>query len=356
MPAKGRQASKGLVTSHDVAKLACVSQPTVSRALRGQRGVAAETLQRVQAAAIELGYVPSQLGRGLATRSTKRIGIVAGELTNPLSPHLVEPLHDHFKRAGYRSVLFAEREDDPIALADLGDGLLDGVILTTTLIGSRLPEELAQRGLPFVFLSRTSDNIDVDAVVVDDAYGGRLVADLLVETGHTRIGAIFGPIQTSTGREREAGFRQRLAEHGVELGDEVTVRGAFSFVTGVTGMRAVLSAAEPPTAVFCANDVIALGAVDEVTRLGVRVPQDLSVVGFDNINAAGWNRFDLTTVRCDLDNLAAVAADLLLKRIADPGRVHSQVVQRPKLVLRGSHAAPAASRARRRPAVLSPSS
>lgn len=347
MPSKDRQGATGPATSRDVAKLAGVSQPTVSRALRGQRGVADETLQRVRAAAAALGYVPSQLGRGLATRSTKRIGIVAAELTNPFYPHLVGPLHDHFEQAGYRSVLFAEREDNYVALADLVDGLLDGVVLTTTLLTSQLPEELRKRGLPFVFLNRRSYEVDVDAVVVDNVYGGRLVADLLVELGHRRIGAIFGPRETSTGRERETGFRQRLEEHGIELAEEETTRGVFSFTTGATGMRAVFSAAKRPTALFCANDVIALGAIDEATRMGIRVPQELSIVGFDDINVAAWKRFDLTTVHCDLFNLATVAADLLLKRIADPGRMHSQVVQRPELVLRGSHA-PVAARQRSR--------
>lgn len=347
MPSKDRQRPAGPATSRDVAKLAGVSQPTVSRALRGQPGVADETLQRVRAAAAALGYVPSQLGRGLATRSTKRIGIVAAELTNPFYPHLVGPLHDHFEQAGYRSVLFAEREDNYVALADLVDGLLDGVVLTTTLLTSQLPEELLKRGLPFVFLNRRSYEVDVDAVVVDNVYGGRLVADLLVELGHRRIGAIFGPRETSTGREREMGFRQRLEEHGIELAEEVTTHGVFSFTAGAAGIRAVFSAAKRPTALFCANDVIALGAIDEATRMGIRVPQEVSIVGFDDINVAAWKRFDLTTVHCDLFNLATVAADLLLKRIADPGRMHSQVVQRPELALRGSHA-PVTARQRSR--------
>lgn len=343
----------GPATSRDVAQLAGVSQPTVSRALRGQAGVAAETLRRVKEAAAALGYVPSQLGRGLATRSTRRIGIVAAELTNPFYPHLVEPLHDHFQHVGYRSVLFAEREDNSVAFADLVDGLLDGVVLTTTLLTSRLPEELGNRGLPFVLLNRTSSVVDGDAVVVDNAYGVTLVVDLLVELGHRRIGALLGPKQTSTGSEREAGLRERLAKHGLELAGDITARGAFSFAAGAAGIRAILGAARPPTAVFCANDVLALGALDEATRLGVHVPDDISIVGFDDISMSSWKRFDLTTVHCDLENLAATAADLLLKRISDPGRMHSRVVQKPQLVLRGTHAKPAARsrRPRGRPMV-----
>jgi LacI family transcriptional regulator len=349
MSPKGKQVPGAPVTSRDVARLAGVSQPTVSRALRGQHGVAEETLRRIQEAAAALGYVPSQLGRGLSTRSTRRVGIVAAELTNPFYPHIVEPLHSHFERAGFRSVLFTERENNPVEFADLVDGLLDGVVLTTTLLGSKLPEELDRRGLPFVFLNRRSEHGEGDAVVVDNVYGGSLVADLFVECGHRRIGAVLGPSDTSTGSEREKGFRDRLAHHGLELDPEITARGGFSFTAGVAGLRTLLSAAEPPTAVFCANDVIALGALDEATRLGIQIPQDISVVGFDDITLAAWNRFDLTTVHTDLFNLAAVAADLLLKRIAEPTRVHTQVVQRPQLMLRGSHAQLPAKARQRRP-------
>lgn len=324
-------------TSLDVARLAGVSQPTVSRALRGRKGVAEETLRRIKDAADALGYVPSQLGRGLATRSTRRIGLVAAELTNPFYPHLAEPLHDQLERAGYRTVLFAEREDNQVAFADLVDGLLDGVVLTTTLLGSMLPKALSERGLPFVFLNRRNYEVDADAVVVDNAYGGALVADLLVQGGHRRVGAVLGPRNTSTGREREAGFRQRLSEHGVDLPTSLTASGEFSFTAGDAGLRSLLSGNRPPTAVFCANDVLALGALNAATCLGVRVPEDVSIVGFDDIDMSSWARFDLTTVHCDLVGLANAAADLLLKRIADPKRMNSQIVQRPKLVLRGTH-------------------
>lgn len=325
-------------TSHDVARLAGVSQPTVSRALRNQQGVAPDTRRRIEEAAAALGYVPSQLGRGLATRVTRRIGIVAAELTNPFYPHLVEPLHDRFERAGYRSVLFAEREDNHVAFADLVDGLLDAVVLTTTVLGSPLPRELTQRGLPFVFLNRDGGDVAADAVVMDNALGARLVADLLVDSGHRRIGAVFGPRTTSTGREREAGFRGQLATHGLDLPSRATVSGPFSFAAGRAGIRALLSSEDRPSAIFCANDVLALGALDETTRMGLRVPQDVSIIGFDDITMAGWERFSLTTVHSDLAGLAGVAADLLLERIADPDRAPCRVIQRPELVLRGSHA------------------
>jgi LacI family transcriptional regulator, galactose operon repressor len=329
-----------LPTSFDVARLAGVSQPTVSRALRGESGVAADTRRRVQEAAAELGYVTSQLGRGLSTRTTHRIGVVAAELTNPFYPYLVAPLHAELERAGYRSVLFVEGADDPLTVDELADGSMDGVVLTTTALNSTLPRLLAERGVPFVLLNREVDGIDADAAVVDNTQGATLVADLLVQLGHERIGAIFGPEWTSTGRDRERGFRRALAARGVELRDHLVTREPFGFDQGRLAVETLLAQREPPTAVFCGNDVQALGAYDGAARLGVRVPTDLTVVGFDDIPLASWARFDLTTVRCDLGRLAAVAAELLVRRIARRDQPHRRVVLPADLVLRGSHAPP----------------
>jgi LacI family transcriptional regulator len=337
-------------TSFDVARLAGVSQPTVSRALRGEQSVAAETRRRVEEAAAALGYVTSHLGRGLATRRTRRIGVVAAELTNPFYPHLVGPLHDELERAGYRSVLYVERGDDPLTVRELADGSLDGVVLTTAPLESTLPQSLAERGVPFVQVNREVDGVVADAVVVDNVRGAKLLADLLLDLGHERIGAVFGPTWASTGRDREHGFRRALADRGRELPDSLTLHGPFGFEEGKRGLQSLLGTDDPPTAVFCGNDVLALGALDEAARRGLRVPDDLTVVGFDDISFASWARFDLTTVRCDLARLAAVGIELLLKRITgrrdkhgdSHAEYHQRVVLPVEVVLRGSHGAPAA--------------
>lgn len=336
-------------TSKDVARLAGVSQPTVSRALRGLTGVSDETRRRIEEAAETLGYLPSHAGRALVTRRTRRVGIVVADLTNPFYPHLVAPLLERFARAGYRSVLFAEDEREAVRAGDLADDSLDGVVLTTTLSDSPLPAELRRRRMPFVFLNREGEG-PADASVMDDDGGAALLADLLVAAGHRRFGAVMGPAGTSTGRGRRAGFARALAAHGLELPAEATiVSRAYGYPEGRDGLRALLDLPVVPSAVFCANDVLALGALDEATRLGIRVPEDLSVVGFDDIGLAGWERFRLTTVHTDLELLAGVAADLLLHRIADPDADPQRVVQQPQLVLRGTHGRAPARRTGRRP-------
>jgi LacI family transcriptional regulator len=328
------------VTSHDVARLAGVSQPTVSRALRDQAGVSATTRRRVREAARALGYVPIHAGRALSTQTTGRIGIVSAELGNPFYPALLEPLHAALAERGYRAILITDRGDAPVELEPLIDGSLDGVVLTTCERSSTLPYELSRRGLPFVMLNRTVDGASADACVADNRAGAAAVADLLISLGHRRIGAVLGPESTSTGEERALSFRDRLAEHGVSLSPRHVVRGRFAESTGRAGLRALLAIRPLPTALFCGNDVIALGVCNAAHAAGIDVPQQLTVVGFDDIPMAAWDLVHLTTVRSDLAAMARAAAALITARIAAPSAPRRTVRMPAEVVLRGTHAPP----------------
>ena len=208
------------MTSHDVARAAGVSQPTVSRALRGDPRLSEATRQRVVEAAEALQYVPSQRGRSLATRSTGQIGIVVSDLGNPFYLQVLDELHQALSETHLRMLVLTPDARDSVPLERLADGSLDGAILTTTLLDSSLPAELSERGFPFVLLNREVDDAPCDVCVVDNHRGGMLAASDLVSLGHTQIAAVFGPATTSTGRDREAGFRAGLAEAGVPLPEE----------------------------------------------------------------------------------------------------------------------------------------
>ncbi len=330
------------ITSRDVARLAGVSQPTVSRALRGDPRVSEETVRKVRMAAEALNYVPSEAGRSLSTRVTRRIGVLVTDLTNPFYPHLVAPLHDELEAQGYRMMLFTERSDAPAAAEQLVDGSIDGIVLATSTLDSALPAELNRRGLPFVYLNREG-MAPADAVVVDNRAGGALAARQLIASGHRHIGGIFGPDNTSTGRDRELGFRQALADAGIALRPAHVRYGPFEFETGLTALPDLLAASPAPTALFCGNDVVAIGVLDAATRLGIEVPERLTVIGFDDIPMAAWARFQLTTVRHDLHRMARTAAQLVVERVSgayegEPRRV----VLTPRFVARRTHAEPAA--------------
>jgi len=305
-----------VVNSHDVARLAGVSQPTVSRALRPDSQVSAQTRRRVREAAEQLGYVPSERGRSLATRTTRQIAMVA-DLDNALYPHLIAPLHDAVAARGYRMVLLAEREEEIAGDERLLDGSVDGAVLTTSQVDSALPAELARRSIPFVELNRVAGLAAGDSVTANNEAGGRLAAQLLIEAGHRKIGALLGTAHTSSARDRERGLRSALQSAGLTLPAHRVERGWFSEPDGRAGVRRLLErSGSMPTALICINDMVAVGAINQLTARGLSVPGDVAVTGFDDLPIASWPVFNLSTIRVDFAAMAQRAADILLARIA----------------------------------------
>jgi LacI family transcriptional regulator len=304
------------VTSKDIARRLSISQSTVSRALRGDPRVAPQTMARVLEAAREMNYAPNLAARTLITRKTATVGVVVSDITNPFYPELLEILHNEFALVGYRTVLFNERTDASAerALAELVNGsAADGIVYVSATLGSPLPGRPG--GVPMVLVNRYLDDLAVDTVVADNYRGGQLVAEAFVELGHRRIALIAGPENTTTSRDRERGFRAQLTASGVPLDESLRRVGRFSHRSGYHWCLDLLASKQRPTAVFAANDVIAFGALDAARRVGVRVPADLSIVGFDDIDMAGWEGFNLTTVRQPLAEMGGAAVKLLIERI-----------------------------------------
>jgi LacI family transcriptional regulator len=328
------------LTSHDVAREAGLSQSTVSRALRGDARVATETRERVLAAARRLGYTPNALGRNLAQRSTRTIGMVVTEIANPFYPNLIAPLHDELAELGYRMALFTERlEGEQASPADHLEGLfdhgIDGAVLTTSTLDGEVARELQRRGLPFTFLTRVVDSIPADAVTVDNALGASLMAAEVARFGHRRVGAIFGPANTSTGRDRERGFRAGLRAAGVTLDDRALHRGPYTVDAGREAMEAVIALDDRPTVVVCFNDLVAIGALNAARAAGLQVPEDVSITGWDDLPMASWEICRLTTVRQSMHEMARTAARLVVERVEATGPLEPRrILFEPELVLR----------------------
>ena len=308
------------VTSYDVARRAGVSQSTVSRALRNDPRVIEETRERIQALAAEMGYVPHVTARSLITRKSSTIGIVSGDLRNPSYPTLVNTLQDCFARHDYRVLLMSDRTEGSLEkdILALRGGLVDGVVFISSRLDSPMVSEMIDWKIPLVILNRDVDDRHagrVDRVTSDNVGGGRLIADHLVDLGHTRIGLISGPLQNPSIRLREKGFRDGLAARGVELDEKRVHRGPVDASTGLDGGLALLAGEDRPTAVFCATDYMAYGTLDAAKRLNLDVPEDVSIVGYNDLQQSSWTIFDLTTVRQPLDDMAVAAAELLLARI-----------------------------------------
>lgn len=308
------------VTSYDVARRAGVSQSTVSRALRNDPRVIEETRDRLQALAREMGYVPHITARSLITRKSSTIGIVSGDLRNPSYPTLVNTLQDCFAKVDYRVLLISDRSVGSLEkdIEALRGGLVDGVVFISSRLDSPIVAEMIDWKIPLVILNRDVGGglaSRVDRVTSDNVAGGRLVVDKLLEMGHRRIGLVSGPLTNPSVKLRESGFRERLAERGFPLDERLVYRGSVDDQTGLDAGLALMGKPDRPSAVFCVTDFVAFGMLNAAKKMNLQVPADISVVGYNDLDLAGWSMFDLTTVRQPLEDMAKTAAELMLARI-----------------------------------------
>ncbi len=328
-----------LVTSRDVARVAGVSQATVSRVLLDSDKVTEATRNRVLAAMTSTGYAPNAMARAMKTQRTGTVGVVVARITNPYYPEVIEALSSELASAGQRMVLWSsEGAGDVSALQAIRQGMVDGVIFTTVTEESAPLQEALSRRSPVVTLNRSVEGLDCDQVTSDNWHGSGGIARYFVERGHGRIGFIGGPPAPSTSREREEGFRAGLAASGVSLEGPLALHGDFSHADGRRHMRELLSLKEPPSAVFCVNDLTAMGAIDGARSLGARVPDDVWVAGYDDIPMAAWDSFDLTTVSQPVSAMSALAVQLLMRRISDPSLPKHHHRYPSQIVVRGSTA------------------
>lgn len=304
-----------MVTSRDVARLAGVSQPTVSRALRDDAKIAESTKVKVREAARVLGYSLNPIGRALSVGRSTRVGLIVTDLDNQFYAHVISPLHQELEELGYDLVLITESsERAPVAEHVVANGLC-GVVLATTTMDSVLPVRLHDRGVPFVYFNRTAPAVPADSVTVDPEQGMREMVTAVLAHGHRKVGAVFGPRNTSTGEDREQTLRALLEEEGTTLARRHVRHGPFDFVTGHDACRELLQEGDPPTVIICGNDVVALGALNAAVELGRDVPGDVSVVGFDDLPTSSWALVQLSTVAYDLDGMSRAAARIMVDRV-----------------------------------------
>lgn len=329
-----------MTTSFDVARLAGVSQPTVSRALRDSAKVSEETKARVQKAAAALGYFPNVIGRALSLGHSTRVGLVVTDLHNHFYGHVIPHLHEELDAHGYELVLITEAsETAPIAERIVANGLC-GVILTTTTVDSLLPARLRERGIPFVYFNRTAPSVEASSVTVDPEPGLSALVDAMVRLGHCHVGAVFGPRTTSTGEARELVLRGLLDEHGIHLKRKDVRHGLFDFETGLAAAVELLDRNDPPTVLVCANDVVALGVLNGAAQLDVIVPEQVSIVGFDDLPTSSWPLVQLTTVAYDLAEMSREAARIVIEVAEGGANTMRHTVFPTRLVTRRTLGAP----------------
>lgn len=324
----------------DVAARAGVSKSLVSLVMRGSPRVAPGSRDAVLQAARELGYRPNAAARSLVRQRSSVLGCIVSDLHNPFFVEVADGIEEAAVASGYRALLsagFLDPAREAAAMETMLELQADGLIM----LGSMLETdaiETAARQLPLVVVGRETSSPAMDSVRNDDAAGAGAVVDHLVGLGHRRIAHIHAGAVSDAGARRR-GYERAMVRHG--LAAEIrSVQGAFTDIGGFTAMRAIIESGDLPTAVFAANDVAALGALEALDRAGVRVPEDISLVGYDDILSAHSRRVALTTVAQSSVELGRTAASLLLERLRQ-GRVEARhVVMAPSLVVRGTTAAP----------------
>ncbi|CAB3781344.1 LacI family DNA-binding transcriptional regulator [Pararobbsia alpina] len=324
-------------TAHEVAKLAGVSQSAVSRVFTPGASVAPATRERVVAAASQLGYRPNLVARSLITRRSNLIGVVVPGNGNPFYQRALEALSVAFAKLGYGVLLFTT---DPLANSDpiLDDVLryrVDALVLISTSLSSRFAEECVQVGLPVVMFNRKTDSNAASSVTGENRLGAELIAEFLLAAKHRRYAYVAGLEQSSTSRDREEGFMECLARHNVKHVERQV--GHYSASGAEKAVRALLGSKQPPDAIFCANDHMALAAISVArAEFGLQLGSDVSIVGFDNIDMGSWPLFSLTTYSQPVGSMVERTVDIVARQLAGDAALSVQEVTCGQLIVRDS--------------------
>jgi len=316
---RAAEAGPRIATAHDVARLAGVSQSAVSRAFTAGASISPETRDKVAEAARKLGYRPNLVARSLITRRSHVIGVAMAYLENQFYPRALEALSQAFSARGYQVMLFTGKpgaSSDPM-LEEMLRHKVDALVMASASLSSRFDVECQNAGIPVVLMNRRTESRSISSITSDNRQGGALIAAFLAAGGHRHLAFMAGSENSSTSQDREEGFTHALAAHG--LGTPRRVVGLYDFDQAAAAMRSLLAAPERPDAVFCANDHMALAAINVArAEFGLEVGREISIVGFDDAGPAAWPVFGLTTYAQPLRAMVEEVVAVTCARLSDP--------------------------------------
>jgi DNA-binding LacI/PurR family transcriptional regulator len=326
------------VTSLEVARKAGVSQSAVSRVFTPGASASRATREKVLKAAEQLGYRPNTLARAMITGKSRIIGLVVAYLENQFYPEAVQKLSVALQEKGYHVLVFMSSPtvgDVQDVMTEILDYQVDGIILASVSMSSDLAKRCVDHGIPVVLFNREQDDVRLCSVTTDNHFGGKAVAKHLLECGYRKIGYIAGFEGASTQQQREQGLIEGLAEAGQKIcAREV---GGFEYVQARSAALEMFAGRRRPEAVFVANDHMAFAVMDALRyKLDLRIPEDVGIVGFDDVPIASWPAYDLTSYRQPINKMVARTVETLLTRIENSNLASERAAIRGELVLRGS--------------------
>ena len=304
-------------TSYDVARLAGVSQSAVSRCCKPGASVSAKTRAKVMKASDELGYQPNAIARGLITRRSNIVAVITTEFTNLNYPEMMSHLNAQLSEHGVHILLFTvgAASDMRVVLDQIWQYQVDGIIAASQFSDGQI-EQCRKRGIPLVFYNRVFSDSTISSVGCDHFEGAKLLVEHLLKRGHKRFAVFSGPNDSAVAQERLQGAMSQLKQAGAHYD---VYQGDYTYDSAAASTIEMMSSdRELPQAVICANDIMAIGCIDTLrAKYGLRIPEDLSVVGFDGIAASKWQAYDLTTIVQPLERMVEATVSMLMERIED---------------------------------------
>ena len=329
------------ITSLQVARRAGVSQSAVSRVFTPGASASARTVEKVRQAADELGYRPNMMARAMITGKSRIIGLVVAYLDNQFYPLALQLLSKALQEKGYHILVFTASNSQGAAeevMQELLDYQVDGIITASVAMTNDLTKRCNAAGIPVVMFNRGQEGADISSVTSANKLGGRTVAEFLLSCGHQTIAHISGWSGSSTGRDRQAGFCDALAAVGKT---PHVIDGMFDRETASAAARDMMESATPPDAIFVGNDHMAFAVIDTLRyELGLRIPDDVAVIGYDDVPLAAWPAYNLTTMRQPVNRMVEATVDTLLARIEDPTTPPRRIEIESPLIARGTTKGP----------------
>lgn len=331
-----------MATMKDIARLAQVSTSTVSHVINGSRFVSDEIREKVMRIVVELNYTPSYIARSLKVKATKTIGLLVTATNNPFFSEVMAGVEQYCQKNQYNLIIATTGGDAKRLQQNLQTLIhkqVDGVLLMCGDSRFQADMELTVP-LPLVVMDWWFTELNADKILENSERGGYLATKSMVDAGHQKIGIITGNLRKSVAKNRLQGYKKALSEANIVLNPDWIVESHFDFEGGIVGAQKLLSLSDRPTAIFCCSDTIAIGAYQAIQNQGLRIPQDISIMGYDDIELARYLFPSLSTISQPKAELGKLAVETLLQRIQEPNENYRTLVLEPTCILRESISSP----------------